>query len=188
MTESESPTLMAENGMNRTRKIALSSLMLVIGITLPQLFHLVGLGAAFLPMHIPVLLCGMLLGPFFGGFLGVITPLLSSFLTGMPPIMPPVAIIMSVELLAMGTAAGLLRRNLQFNPYLVVLGSALAGRLVFAAIVMVLGSYFLNLDQAPPTYLATSLLLGIPGFILQLAVIPPLCILLEKFIFRTCRV
>ena len=48
----------------RTKRLTLAALFTALGILLPLAFHLTGIPAAgqiFLPMHIPVLLCGLIL-------------------------------------------------------------------------------------------------------------------------------
>ena len=76
--------------MNKTatQKLMTAALCLALGLLLPSMFHMIGAGTVFLPMHIPVLLCGMLCGGAYGAAVGAIVPLLSSLLTGMPPIFP----------------------------------------------------------------------------------------------------
>ena len=45
--------------MNRDlRKTALGGLFVAMGVLVPIMFHAVGLGKTFLPMHIPVILSG----------------------------------------------------------------------------------------------------------------------------------
>ncbi len=48
---------------NATLKLVLASLFTAIGLLLPTVFHMFSLGGSiFLPMHIPVLLCGLICG------------------------------------------------------------------------------------------------------------------------------
>lgn len=69
-----------------TKKAAISAMLIAIGVTLPLAFHAIpNAGGVFLPMHIPVLLCGLICGWLYGLVCGILTPLLSSLLTGMPP-------------------------------------------------------------------------------------------------------
>ena len=49
-------------------------LLVAAGIILPMMFHAVGMGKVFLPMHIPVLLAGFMVGPIIGGLVGFLTP------------------------------------------------------------------------------------------------------------------
>ena len=81
----------------RTKKMIYGGL-LTVGLVLPQAFHVFGqgVGMAFLPMHLPVMIAGILLGPCYGGLIGLIVPLVSSMLTGMPPV--PNLYFMIVEL------------------------------------------------------------------------------------------
>mgnify|MGYP006924666979 CR=1 FL=1 len=53
--------------MKKTRIVSLTgtALCMALGLVLPLLFHLIGAGPVFLPMHIPVLLCGLLTGVFY---------------------------------------------------------------------------------------------------------------------------
>ncbi|MEG1275596.1 MAG: ECF transporter S component, partial [Ruthenibacterium sp.] len=71
---------------NRTKKLVLAALCVALGMILPMAFHAVpNAGGIFLPMHIPVLLCGLVCGWQYGLACGVLAPLLSSLITGMPP-------------------------------------------------------------------------------------------------------
>lgn len=85
---------------DQVKRLTLSAFFLALGLVLPFAFHSFGpqAGAVFLPMHIPVLLCGFVCGSAYGALIGVLTPLLSSALTGMPPLMPT-GIAMCLELL-----------------------------------------------------------------------------------------
>ena len=73
---------------SHTKNLVLTAFCIALCIVLPMAFHAIGAGATFLPMHIPVLLCGLLCGWPFGAACGLIGPLLSSLLTGMPPAFP----------------------------------------------------------------------------------------------------
>ena len=74
---------------SHTKNLVLTAFCIALCIVLPMAFHAIGAGATFLPMHIPVLLCGLLCGWPFGAACGLIGPLLSSLLTGMPPASQP---------------------------------------------------------------------------------------------------
>ena len=65
-----------------TKNLVITAFCIALCIVLPMAFHAIGAGATFLPMHIPVLLCGLLCGWPFGAACGLIGPLLSSLLTG----------------------------------------------------------------------------------------------------------
>lgn len=71
------------------RKLCFAAMLLALGLILPQAFHMVGgqaVSSILLPMHIPVLICGLLLGGSYGAAVGCLTPLLSCVLLGMPPV------------------------------------------------------------------------------------------------------
>lgn len=91
----------------RTKKMIYGGLLTAVGLVLPQAFHVFGqgVGMAFLPMHLPVMIAGILLGPCYGGLIGLIVPLVSSMLTGMPPV--PKLYFMLVELVAYGIFTGI---------------------------------------------------------------------------------
>ena len=92
------------------------------------------IGSMLLPMHIPVLLCGLVCGWQYGAVVGFVAPLLRSVLFGMPP-MYPVAIAMAFELLTYGLVIGLVYRRLAkkglAGVYAALLTAMAAGRLVW---------------------------------------------------------
>ncbi len=46
-----------------TRDLTLTGILMAMGLILPTIFHTFNMGGqVFLPMHIPVLLCGLLIG------------------------------------------------------------------------------------------------------------------------------
>ncbi len=70
---------------HKTRSLVFAGLCAALGVVLPMAFHAIpGGGGIFLPMHIPVLLCGFLCGPWYGMARGIVAPLVSSLATGMP--------------------------------------------------------------------------------------------------------
>ena len=57
----------------KTKDLVWAALFLAIGIVIPYVFHVTSLpGQIFLPMHIPVLLCGVILGKKYGLILGIL--------------------------------------------------------------------------------------------------------------------
>ncbi len=111
---------------SHTKNLVLTAFCIALCIVLPMAFHAIGAGATFLPMHIPVLLCGLLCGWPFGAACGLIGPLLSSLLTGMPPAFPTLPAMM-LELCAYGVLTGLFYRKLRGNLYLSLIGAMLGG-------------------------------------------------------------
>jgi len=155
-----------------------TGLCMALGLLLPQLFHAVGAGPVFLPMHIPVLLCGLCFGWQYGLVCGVITPLMSSVLTGMPPIFP-VGLSMMLELGAYGAFAGLFYRKLNLNIYVSLIISMLVGRVV-SGIAHTVFYGIAGKEFGFQLFLTGAFVTAIPGIIVQILVVPVLVIALEK--------
>lgn len=161
-----------------TRRLCTAALLVAVGLILPQVFHMVGgkaVGSVFSPMHLPVLVSGLLLGPALGAAVGFLTPLLSALATGMPPmaILP----FMLCELTAYGAVSGVLARRFPLYPSLI--GAQVAGRVVYAAALFVGGTVF-GMQCAAPASVLTSIVTGLPGIVLQLALAPAVVLLLRK--------
>ncbi len=167
--------------MSRTKATVSAGLCIALGVLLPIIFHSVpNAGAVFLPMHIPVLLCGLVCGPVYGLACGLLTPLLSSLLTGMPPaaMLPQ----MLCELAVYGFVSGILMRRLRTGKHaadvwLSLVGAMLAGRLVYGtlnALIFRAGEYSLSV------WLSAAFVTGLPGIAIQLVLIPPLVLALER--------
>ena len=87
-----------------TRRLTLSAMFLALGLVLPFLTGQVPqVGAMMLPMHLPVLLCGLVCGWQYGGLVGFVLPLLRHTLFGTPPLITATA--MAFELAAYGMVA-----------------------------------------------------------------------------------
>ena len=71
--------------MTATKRLVLTAVNIALCLVLPMAFHSIPNGGKImLPMHIPVLLCGMVCGAPYGAVCGLLGPMLSSVLTGMP--------------------------------------------------------------------------------------------------------
>ena len=66
------------------KKLVFCAICVALCVVLPMAFHALGSGTVFLPMHVPVLLCGLVCTWPYGVVCGLLGPLLSSVLTGMP--------------------------------------------------------------------------------------------------------
>lgn len=134
-----------------------------------------------LPMHIPVLLCGIICGWEYGLAVGAILPLLRSVIFGMPP-MYPTALAMTFELAAYGAVIGLLYRRFfkgTAGIYLSLLTAMVSGRIVWGiaqAVLLGVGGKTFTVSA----FLAGAVLNAVPGIILQLLLVPAVVILLEK--------
>lgn len=163
-----------------TKELTLSGLFIAIGLVLPVLFHSIGAGTMFLPMHIPVLIAGFCVSLPFAAAVGILTPVLSSLFTGMPPAFP-VLPFMVFELLTYAVVANLLYRKFKWNVYVALSCSMVAGRVVSAIVVWVLVSFFTVKLPSPIIFLLGSVVDGIPGIIIQIVLIPPVILLLNKY-------
>lgn len=166
-----------------TKNLALAAMFLALGMVLPFLTGQIRqIGNMLLPMHIPVLLCGLICGWQYGAAVGLIVPLLRSVTFGMPPLYP-VAIAMAFELMTYGFVSGFLYERSRWQCvialYRCLIAAMIAGRLVWGAAEIVL----LGLRGGAFTweaFLAGALLNAIPGIILQLILIPAIMVALHR--------
>ncbi|MBQ7566112.1 MAG: ECF transporter S component [Oscillospiraceae bacterium] len=170
--------------MNKTmKKLVLSAMFLALGMVLPLLTgQIQEIGSKLLPMHIPVLLCGMICGWPYGFAVGLILPLLRSVTFGMPPLFPT-AVAMTFELATYGLVSGLIysrfrEKNLA-AVYVSLIGAMIAGRLVWGVAMLALlgaqGNAF-----TWEAFLAGAVLNAIPGILVQLVLIPAILFALQK--------
>ena len=162
---------------NELRQIPLVALFAALAILFPPLFHLLGLGPAFLPMFIPVMVGSMFLSGRFVILLAVFSPTISWLITGMPPIAPPILPVMIVEMLAAGLAISILRRMTVLPVWFILLIAIITDRLVLFMLVFFVAPLF---DITHPFFTIAVLVAGIPGIVLQLLTIPLTVYLIEK--------
>ena len=167
--------------MSQVKRVVVAAACAALGIVLPMAVHaLPGAGNVWLPMHIPVMICGLVAGPVAGAATGLLAPVLSSLLTGMPaaPILPS----MTCELVAYGLVSGLLSRfvrtgRLAVDLYVSLVGAMVAGRLlggVLQALIFSPGAYSLA------AWVTGYVMTGAPGIVLQLVVVVPVVVALER--------
>lgn len=163
------------------KRLVFAALCVALGVVLPQAFHAVpNAGNVLLPMHIPVLLCGLTCGWSWGLACGVLTPLLSHLLTGMPPAAYLPAML--CELAAYGLISGALSRLVRtgrrgVDLYVQLIAAMLIGRAVYGAmnaLVFRAGAYSMEI------FLTAAFVTALPGILIQLAVLPGLVLALEK--------
>jgi riboflavin transporter FmnP len=162
------------------KQISYTALFLALAIVIPIAFHQFGLaGRIFLPMHIPVLICGFAVGPLAGVIIGLLSPFLSHLLTGMPPTYA--VPLMSMELPMYGLVAGIAYKKLRLNIYLALIIAMIVGRLMFALGLVILGR-FIQLPYGPLQFLAAggAMATGLPGIIIQIIIIPPIVAALKR--------
>ena len=167
---------------NKLLKLILSALFLAFAYVLP---FLTGsnqlLGKMFLPMHIPVLLCGFICGWYWGLSVGFIAPLLRGLTIGAPPF-PTMAVPMAFELATYGAIAGLMHRILpKKKPFIYVslIIAMVSGRIINGiASAIVMGAS--GKPYGFEAFIGGALIWAMPGILVQIALIPPLVMVLES--------
>ncbi len=163
--------------------VVFSAMFLALGIVLPFLTgQIKEIGNMLLPMHIPVMLCGLVCGPQYGLLIGAITPILRSSLFGMP-VMFPSAIGMAFELATYGFVIGYLFKHAKWkcikSLYRCLLISMICGRVVWGIVQCILLGIGEN-GFTVSMFLGGAILKAIPGIILQLVFIPAVMLILGK--------
>ncbi len=166
--------------MTHIKKLVLTAVCTALCVVVPMAFHSIPNGGAmFLPMHIPVLLCGMVCSWPLGLVCGVLGPLLSSILTGMPRAagLPG----MLVECAVYGAAAGLFLRYIRTGSrytdlYLSLVPAMLLGRVLSGIVKGLILTPGLSLT----TWATASFVTALPGITIQLVLVPVLVLGLER--------
>lgn len=167
------------NQNSNLHQLVRASLLIAIGVILPQAFHSIqNAGAIFLPMHIPVLVGGFILNPYYALCVGIVTPILSSVFTGMPSI--PYIYVMILELASYGLFISLLYNKVKIGLYPALIGGMLAGRAI-----NIIGNYLiLHILMSRPfnitTVAAGMFIQGIPGIVIQIILIPLIIYVLKR--------
>lgn len=169
------------NKMSNIKKSMITAVCIALCVILPMAFHSIpNAGSVFLPMHIPVILCGLICGWPFGLLCGIAGPLLSSLIAQMPPMayLPN----MMTELIAYGVITGITMqivhtKKIYVDLYISLLIALVAGRVLAGttkALIFSPGSY--SISAWITGYFITSL----PGLLIQFFLIPNVIFALEK--------
>lgn len=167
--------------MTKTKRLVLAALCLALGVVLPIAFHSVAnAGSVFLPMHIPVLLCGIICGWPYGLACGVLAPVLSSLLTGMPPMAYVPSMV--CELAMYGFASGIIKQYVKtgkplLDTYIALISAMLLGRITFGALnalIFKAGEYSLAI------WTTAAFVTALPGIVIQIVIVPILVLALQK--------
>ena len=176
--------------MNQNKKLhpfvqnlVLSAMFLALGLVLPFVTgQIPEIGSMLLPMHIPVLLCGLICGWPYGAAVGFILPPLRYVLFGMPPIFPN-GVAMAFELMTYGLLSGLLysraRWHCVISLYRCLIAAMIGGRVVWGVVRVLLT----GVASEPFTwqmFLSGAFLTAIPGIVLQLVFIPAMMVALDR--------
>lgn len=165
------------------QRLVLAAMFLALGIVLPFLTgQIPQVGSMLLPMHLPVLLCGLICGWQYGGAVGLVLPLLRYVMFGMPPIFPT-GIAMTFELAAYGAIAGFLYNRSKWQCVFALYRSlliAMAGGRIIWGVVRVLLTGVASEAFTWQMFMAGAFLNAIPGIVLQLVFIPALMVALDR--------
>lgn len=168
---------------HQINKITLAAIFLSLGFVLPIFTSQIKeIGDTLLPMHIPVLLCGLICGGKYGFFVGLILPLLRGFVFGMPPLYPN-AVWMSIELATYGFFIGFLYFRIKSKNtkgvYISLLSAMIAGRVTWGiskAVLLGLNGKAFTVSM----FITGGFIDAVPGIILQLILIPLIMELINK--------
>lgn len=157
-------------------------MFLALGFVLPFLTgQIPSVGNALLPMHIPILLCGIICGWKYGLTIGFILPLLRSLLFTKPPLIP-VGMAMAFELATYGAIIGIvyyLLKKQTYSVFVALIAAMIAGRIVFGiATFVILG--LTAKTYTLPMFFSATFITAIPGILLQIVLIPTIILLLRK--------
>lgn len=166
--------------MKPIKKLTLASVCIALCVVLPIAFHSVPNGGSiFLPMHIPVLICGMLCGWPYGLLCGLMGPLLSSLITGMPPAAMLPA--MMVECGTYGAVSGLVLKflrsgKLYVDLYVALVAAMIAGRVISG----ITKALIFSPGMAMSAWVTASFVTALPGIVIQLVFLPGVVAMLMK--------
>lgn len=166
----------------KIKKIVFSAFFLAVGMVLPFITGQVrDIGNMFLPMHLPVFLCGLIVGAPYGLIVGIILPIFRSMIFGMPIFFK--AIGMSFELATYGFVSAYIYEKAK-HKCIISLYKALIVSMLFGRIVWGLVSIFLygisGTSFTVATFIVYAFINAIPGIVLQLVSIPMIMLLVSK--------
>lgn len=174
---------MKEKSMRKQiQNLAVAAMLMAVGIILPFFTgQIPQIGNMLLPMHLPVLVCGLICGWQYGGIVGFMLPLLRYVLFGMPPM--PNGIAMAFELAAYGAISGFLYNRSKWqcivSLYRSLIIAMIGGRIIWGIVRVVMLGMMGNAFTWQ-MFMAGAFLNAIPGIILQLVFIPALMVALNK--------
>ena len=166
--------------LSNVKRLTITALSVALCVVLPMAFHVIpNAGSVMLPMHIPVLLCGLICGWQYGLLCGVVGPLVSSLVTGMPPaaVLPG----MMVECGMYGCVGGLLMERIRTGSlyadlYICLPVAMLAGRVISG----VVKALILTPGLGFAAWATASFVTALPGILVQLILLPNLIVALTR--------
>ncbi len=171
-----------KNKKNNIQKISLTAMFIAMAFVLPFVtMQIESIGDMLCPMHIPVIICGFVCGGPWGFVAGIVAPLLRSLILWRP-VLYPTGIAMMFELGTYGFLSGFLYKKLPSKkPYIYVslVTSMIVGRIVWGVARLALFSFDVT-RFGFEAFWAGAVLNAIPGIIVQIVLIPPIIIAIEK--------
>ena len=166
--------------LSNIKRLTLTALCVALCVVVPMAFHTIpNAGVVMLPMHIPVLLCGLVCGWQYGLLCGILGPLVSSVVTGMPPaaILPG----MMVECGMYGCVGGLMMAYvrtgiLYLDLYISLPVAMLMGRIISG----IVKALILTPGMSLTVWATTSFVTALPGISIQLILLPTLIVALIR--------
>jgi len=174
-----------------TKNLTLAAMFIALAIILPYLaMQNPVIAQTMLPMHLPILLCGLICGQRYGLIVGFISPLMRGFMFGMPPLFP-MGTAMAFELAAYGFVVGLvyylLRKSVHnlVAVYASLVAAMVVGRVVFVAawilfVGVIRGDEGFSWTAYIVTFFTVDVVRGLPGIAVQLILIPALMVALHR--------
>lgn len=169
-------------------KTAISALIIIAAVVLPQLVHLVtgapG-GVKYLPMYLPVVIGGAVMGTVWGLGIGILSPLVSFLITsafGNPMPMAARLPFMMAELGMFALVSGMFSKLIYNKPWtaiIAVLAAEIIGRAFFLLLIAIFGRF----TPFTVPMIWGQIKTGFIGLVLQ-AVIAPLCIIGIRYLIK----
>ena len=165
--------------MTAVKRMVTAAICTALCVVLPIAFHVIpNAGSVLLPMHIPVLLCGLVCGWPYGLVCGLLGPFLSSF-TGMPPL--SVLPGMMVECGTYGLVSGLMLKFVRTGHtvrdlYVSLVTAMILGRVISG----IAKALIFSPGMAFSAWITASFVTALPGIAIQLVFLPGVVCTLMK--------
>ena len=167
----------------RNTRFITAGMLLGTGMILPFLtLQIKEIGDSLLPMHLPIMLCGIFCGWKYGLVCGLLLPFLRSVCFGMTPVYPN-ALWMALELAGYGSVVSVLYNCVFKKRFWCVYPSLLIAMIVGRIIWGISKAILLGFTDKAFTFtmfLVQGFVDAVPGIILQLILIPFIVKIREK--------
>ena len=149
-----------------------------VALVIPIVFHMFGGGMQFEPMIIVLFLAGFFVSVEVAAAISILIPTVSALVTHMPLIWPPLFAVVMLHALVVSVPASIMYRKFRWNPYVIVPLCILLGKIPAygGTLLLVKGLGFTGIE----IFGIGAVLIGIPGNIIELLVIPPTVMMLMQ--------